>query len=151
MKKIFGLFLALLLFAGAFATPVYANALPSEVSTEETSSGELDEYRPQARWSATHSITHGVILSGGVANAVCSVRAYNSTSKVYTSLTLQKFEGGRWVDLQTWWGNGTFTCGISSYRAVPQGTYRTRTTGTIYTVAGAYLESVTVYSTPKSH
>lgn len=151
MKKVCSALLMLVLFAGVFTIPVNASTISNPPAIEQSIESELDVYYPLLDWTATQSITHGVVLRNGVGNVVCSYRAYNTTHKVVASITLQKNVSGRWVDMQTWSGSNTFSCFIAANVALPKGTYRTRTTGSVYTSAWAHLETVTVYSTPNSH
>ena len=145
-KKISALLLSLS-FA-ATALPAYASEAPA-IPPENT---ELPALSMEASgivpfWVAVSQISHGVTFSGSTANVYSNCYAWYNNYKVYSTVTLEKVSQNGMDAVKSWSGSGTGSAHVSQSCTVSSGTYRVKTSATIYDNSGKYVESVTEYST----
>lgn len=141
MKKIVNaLVIVTLLFS--LTIPVYA--VNSEVSS---SSGIVSpQFIAIGQMSATLNIN-----SSGKAQCGGTVNPSNNSYTSYLTVSLQQSTSGGWTTIKSWSGSGTGVAGVNlcNYWYVINGTYRVRTTASVYSSAGTLLETASLYSAIK--
>ena len=102
-----------------------------------------------ARLSYIWTVSSDVVFDGSRVSAIGSASAQRAGFKLVVRTTLEGNSGGGWYDLYS--GSNQTTSDdvimVNFYYAKTAGMqYRTRTTATMYTLAGTELETVTIYS-----
>ena len=96
----------------------------------------------------------GLSISGtGLATCSGSVRLSNNTYTVYLVVALEQYSGGSWSSVAYWQNSGSGYSGtdVVAYRYVAHGTYRVRSTGTVFDQYGSFVEQASVYSPSRTY
>ena len=136
MKRTIGLVLVVMILLSSGSAVMAANDLESD-------SVYSVQYVGLQTISASLSINgFGIASVGG--GATCSVSNYT----VYLTVALEKLSGGSWSTVTYWTSSGTGFVGtsISQQYAVARGTYRVRSTATVFNAQGGYVEQASGYS-----
>ncbi len=138
IKKTIGLILAAMIIFSTGTTAVAADDLDQE------SDGIYSvQYISLQTVAAALSINAlGIAYPGGST----SLHVYNYT--VYLTVALEKWTGSSWSTITYWTSSGIGYSGtsISEQYAVARGTYRTRSTATVFDDQGGYVEQASCYS-----
>ena len=91
------------------------------------------------------------INSSGKAQCGGTVNPSNNSYTSYLTVSLQQSTSGGWTTIKSWSGSGTGVAGVNlcNYWYVINGTYRVRTTASVYSSAGTLLETASLYSAIK--
>lgn len=111
-----------------------------------------DDVRPvQPRWNELGTFQCTMTRQNGLftnARAASTVSTYSAHSKLELTVTVQEYSGGAFVDTsRTWSSSGTGSTSIGKDLNLPSGNYRTKAVVVVYSSSGAYIETVTKYST----
>jgi hypothetical protein len=132
MKKAISIFLVLL-FVISFA------ALPASAADEEKAPDG-------AKYTAIASISAGISINGlGCATSSGSVVATSGLYTCYLVVILQRYVNGNWQQVNSWSDSDTGSVAISEPYYVSSGTYRGRSTATVY-AGDPLMDNATCYS-----
>ena len=139
MKKYSIRFLAMMICIVLIASvPVYA------------ASQEGGDYTIQPRWTELGTFQCTMTRQSGLftnARAASTVSTYSAHSKVELTVTVQEYSGGTFVDTSlTWSSSGTGATSIGKDLNLPSGNYRIKAVVAVYSSTGAYIETITKYS-----
>lgn len=139
MKKRSIRFLAMMIcFVLIASVPVYA-----------VSQGEGD-HTIQPRWTELGTFQCSMVRQSGFftnSRAASTVSTYSAHSKLELTLTIQEWNGSTYVDTsRTWSSSGTGATSIGKDLNLPSGSYRAKAVVVVYSSTGAYIETVTKYS-----
>jgi hypothetical protein len=101
------------------------------------------------RYSGIQSLSASLDISGaGLADCTGSVTLSNNTYRVYLTVALEQLTGGGWSTVTYWMSFGTGYAGtyLAQSYYVSSGTYRVRSTATVFNAQGGFVEQGTVYS-----
>jgi hypothetical protein len=93
------------------------------------------------------------INGSGLASCGGSVTLSNNTYKVYLTVALEQSTSGGWSTVTYWMSSGTGYLGtyiLQSYY-VSYGSYRVRSTATVFDSQGGFIEQATIYSQIRSY
>ncbi|MBO4235213.1 MAG: hypothetical protein J5928_02050 [Firmicutes bacterium] len=109
------------------------------------STGELSEAKEDAPRNSV-GISTGLYISSGVANASTRIVNYdNSIVGIVCIMSLQKFQNGSWVNVESWRKTSSGeSIYLSASRGVSRGKYRVKSRVTVY--KGNSVETMEVYS-----
>lgn len=134
LKKMFALFLSVIMAVSCLGGIVYADGIAP-------------------RYSYTNSCSSTLTISGST--ATCESEAtgyYGETTKIVISQTLQKYNSstGKWSDVASWRETDTGYHGSATYTksGLSSGSYRIE--AEFYVYAGSNYEQITIYSDIKS-
>lgn len=134
-RKILSLVAVLLVAASILAVPASAVDTASEPGISLCYEDVCDCY-----------VSIGVSDSGK-ASCYCWARTYDSTDKIYITMSLQKYSSGVWWGVKSWSGSDSGRASLDKSYYVTKGYYyRTKAVFTVYTSDGHYIETVTTYS-----
>jgi hypothetical protein len=88
------------------------------------------------------------INGSGLATCGGDVTLSNNTYRVYLTVALEQSTGGGWSTVTYWMSSGSGYLGTSilEYYYVSYGTYRVRSTATVFDSQGSFIEQASVYS-----
>ena len=101
------------------------------------------------RYVGIQTLTAALDINGsGLALCGGSVTLSNNTYRVYLTVALEQYTGGGWSTVNYWLSSGSGYLGtyIQQYYYVSYGTYRVRSTATVYNSQGGFVEQATIYS-----
>ena len=138
IKKTIGLILAAMIIFSTGTTALAADDLDQE------SDGIYS-----VQYVGVQVISAALSINGlGIANASGTVRCSVYDYTVYLTVALEKWTGSSWSTITYWTSSGTgyVGTGLSAQYAVARGTYRTRSTATVFDAQGGYVEQASCYS-----
>jgi hypothetical protein len=95
------------------------------------------------------TLSAGLSINGvGLSTSNGSVTLSNNTYHVYLTVILQRYNSGTWSTVTYWTSDGYGYGGTSIEEDyyVAHGTYRVRSTATVYDQYGSFVEQATIYS-----
>lgn len=136
MKKSFYLAAILLIGVLFMGSPVHASENLSTITNSTV-------IRPL--YSNINDVYTSLTINDGIATIKGYVQRTSSGNSIYLSSTLQRYNNGLWIDVESWSKTTTsFSASISEKSEVGKGSYRVRT---YYSVDGnGGTETGTIYS-----
>lgn len=132
LKKILSVSICLILF---FAMPIQSFAQ------------EAEEYSVTPRLKYIMFYTQSITVSNGTANIDASLEAISNSSSCSIKCNLEKLVGTYWLQLDSFWANGTGHASLNEDYSVSYGTYRVHAFHTCETeTQSAYTSNVTYQS-----